>query len=598
MSDRPEAWEARRRAWRVERLDAGAGAPARSAATGSRPSATSPIERPVRPVGLATRLGRTTSATRARAARPPSTTTATRCAPGRRPLRRRGPAARRRPARRAAVHPRHPPHRLPVAAVDDAHVRGLRQRRGHQRPLPPAARRRPDGPLDRLRHADALRLRHRRPRGRGRVRDVRRRREQPGRHGAAARGPAARPRQHLDDDQLAGRADLGDVHRGGREAGRAARRASRARPRTTSSRSTSPRRSSCSRPSRRCASSSTRSSSGRASCRAGTRSRSAATTSARRARRRSRSWRSRSPTAWPTWRRASSRGLRVDDFAPRLSFFFNSHSDFFEEIAKFRASRRIWWKLMSERYRAENERSTWMRFHTQTAGVSLTPQQPLNNLTRVATQALAAILGGTQSLHTDAYDEALAVPDGRGRAARAAPAADPGRGDRRGVDRRPAGRLVVRGGADQPRRARGLALPRRDRPPGRHGRRDRRGLPAARDRGRRLPVPARVRRGRAGDRRASTATSTTSRSRCPCSRCRRGRWSGTWPASSGPARSATTRPSAPRWRACARRRRRPGHERDNLMPHFLRCAERYATLGEQCRVLREVFGEYREPVSV
>ncbi len=122
---------------------------------------------------------------------------------------------------------------------------------------------------------------------------------------------------------------------------------------------------------------------------------------------------------------AMARGLRVDEFAPRLSFFFNSHSDFFEEIAKFRASRRIWWKLMSERYRAENERSTWMRFHTQTAGVSLTPQQPLNNLTRVATQALAAILGGTQSLHTDAYDEALAVPDRGGRAARAAPAAGP-----------------------------------------------------------------------------------------------------------------------------------------------------------------------------
>src|SRR5204862_1684980 len=90
--------------------------------------------------------------------------------------------------------------------------------------------------------------------------------------------------------------------------------------------------------------------------------------------------------------------------------FFNSHSDFFEEIAKFRASRRVWFKLMTERYRAENERSTWMRFHTQTAGVSLTPQQPLNNLTRVALQALAAVLGGTQSLHTDSYDEALAVP--------------------------------------------------------------------------------------------------------------------------------------------------------------------------------------------
>ena len=107
---------------------------------------------------------------------------------------------------------------------------------------------------------------------------------------------------------------------------------------------------------------------------------------------------------------ALARGLRIDDFAPRLSFFFNSHSDFFEEIAKFRASRRIWHRLMTERYGAENERSAWMRFHTQTAGVSLTPQQPLNNLTRVALQALAAVLGGTQSLHTDAYDEALAVP--------------------------------------------------------------------------------------------------------------------------------------------------------------------------------------------
>ncbi|MEO8228121.1 MAG: methylmalonyl-CoA mutase family protein, partial [Chloroflexota bacterium] len=107
---------------------------------------------------------------------------------------------------------------------------------------------------------------------------------------------------------------------------------------------------------------------------------------------------------------AIARGLRVDDFGPRLSFFFNSHNDFFEEIAKFRAARRVWWRLMTERYHAENERSTWLRFHTQTAGVSLTAQQPLNNLTRVAVQALAAVLGGTQSLHTDAYDEAWAVP--------------------------------------------------------------------------------------------------------------------------------------------------------------------------------------------
>jgi methylmalonyl-CoA mutase N-terminal domain/subunit len=107
---------------------------------------------------------------------------------------------------------------------------------------------------------------------------------------------------------------------------------------------------------------------------------------------------------------ALARGMRFDDFAPRLSFFFNSHNDFFEEIAKFRAARRMWWKLCTARFGAENERSTWLRFHTQTAGVSLTAQQPLNNLTRVAIQALAGILGGTQSLHTDAYDEAWAVP--------------------------------------------------------------------------------------------------------------------------------------------------------------------------------------------
>jgi methylmalonyl-CoA mutase, N-terminal domain len=107
---------------------------------------------------------------------------------------------------------------------------------------------------------------------------------------------------------------------------------------------------------------------------------------------------------------ACAAGLRVDDFAPRLSFFFNSHSDFFEEIGKFRAARRIWARWMKERYGATDERSLRCRFHTQTAGVSLTAQQPQINIARVAIQALAAVLGGTQSLHTDAYDEALALP--------------------------------------------------------------------------------------------------------------------------------------------------------------------------------------------
>jgi methylmalonyl-CoA mutase, N-terminal domain len=103
-------------------------------------------------------------------------------------------------------------------------------------------------------------------------------------------------------------------------------------------------------------------------------------------------------------------GLDVDDFAPRISFFFNSHSDFFEEIAKFRAARRIWAEVMRDRCGARSERSWKLRFHTQTAGVSLTAQQPYNNVVRTALQALAAVLGGTNSLHTNSLDEALALP--------------------------------------------------------------------------------------------------------------------------------------------------------------------------------------------
>ena len=107
------------------------------------------------------------------------------------------------------------------------------------------------------------------------------------------------------------------------------------------------------------------------------------------------------------------RGLAVDDFAPRLSFFFNAHIDFFEEIAKYRAARRIWARELRDTYGAKDERSLLMRFHTQTAGVSLTAQQPLINIVRTATEALSAVLGGTQSLHTNSFDEALALPTER-----------------------------------------------------------------------------------------------------------------------------------------------------------------------------------------
>src|SRR5437588_5547274 len=105
-----------------------------------------------------------------------------------------------------------------------------------------------------------------------------------------------------------------------------------------------------------------------------------------------------------------SRGLDVDRFAPGLSFFFDAHIDFFEEIAKFRAARRIWARWLRDVYGATDERAQWMRFHTQTAGVSLTAQQPDNNIVRTAVEALAAVLGGTNSLHTNALDEVLALP--------------------------------------------------------------------------------------------------------------------------------------------------------------------------------------------
>jgi methylmalonyl-CoA mutase N-terminal domain/subunit len=109
-----------------------------------------------------------------------------------------------------------------------------------------------------------------------------------------------------------------------------------------------------------------------------------------------------------TW--GLERGLKIDEFAPRLSYFFNSHNDFFEEIAKFRAARKVWAEVMRDRFGALEQRSWWLRFHTQTSGVSLVAQQPYNNVVRVAVQALAAVLGGTQSLHTNSLDETYALP--------------------------------------------------------------------------------------------------------------------------------------------------------------------------------------------
>ncbi len=292
------------------------------------------------------------------------------------------------------------------------------------------------------------------------------------------------------------------------------------------------------------------------------------------------------------------RGLRVDDFAPRLSFFFNSHSDFFEEVAKFRASRRVWYKLMTERYRAENERSTWMRFHTQTAGVSLTPQQPLNNLTRVATQALAAILGGTQSLHTDAYDEALAVPTAEAallalrqqqilaEETGVANTIDPLGGswfvealtnetEREvwryldEIDRRGGMVAAIAEGYPQHEIADAAYRFQRELDSG-----ERRivGVNAYVDEAEETPIPV-----------LTVSRGSLEAQLARLERTRRERDATAVESALAGLRDAASRPAS---------------SESNLMPHFVRCAAAYATLGEQCGVLRGVFGEYREPVAV
>jgi methylmalonyl-CoA mutase N-terminal domain/subunit len=198
---------------------------------------------------------------------------------------------------------------------------------------------------------------------------------------------------------------------------------------------------------------------------------------------------------------AVDRGLAIDDFAPRLSFFFAAWSELFEEVAKFRAARRMWARIVKDRFGATSARSMACRFHVQTAGSSLTAQSVDNNVVRTALQALAAVLGGAQSLHTNSRDEALALPTEdsvrlalRTQQILAFEA-------RRHRDPRPAGRLVLRGDPDRRARSRGHRLPRRDRRHGRHARRPRRRLPAAPDPGIGLSHPAGNRCRRPGRRR-------------------------------------------------------------------------------------------------
>ena len=195
---------------------------------------------------------------------------------------------------------------------------------------------------------------------------------------------------------------------------------------------------------------------------------------------------------------ALERGLAIDDFAPRLSFFFNAHSDFFEEIAKYRAARKIWAHAMRDRYGAQSERSLKLRFHAQTAGCSLTWQQPYNNVVRTALQALAAVLGGAQSLHTNSLDEAYALPERARRHHRAAHAAGAGLRERRDATRpiRLGGSYFLEKLTLDSEAAANDYIRRIDEMGGMiAGHRSR--LPADRDRRRQLPLPARGRSGRA-----------------------------------------------------------------------------------------------------
>ena len=253
---------------------------------------------------------------------------------------------------------------------------------------------------------------------------------------------------------------------------------------------------------------------------------------------------------------------------------------------------------MTERYRAENERSTWMRFHTQTAGVSLTPQQPLNNLTRVATQALAAVLGGTQSLHTDAYDEALAVPTAGAAllALRQQQIIAEETGVANTIDPL-GGSWFVEALTNETERAVWRYLDEIDR---------RGGMVAAIGEG--YPqheiADAAYRYQRefdAGERRVvgvNAYVDETEQTAIPVLSVPAGSFEAQM------ARLGRTRrdrdPSALENALTGLRdaASRPGTSENNLMPHFLRCAAAYATLGEQCAVLRGVFGEYREPVLV
>ena len=331
-----------------------------------------------------------------------------------------------------------------------------------------------------------------------------------------------------------------------------------------------------------------------ARCRSGTRSASPATTSARPARRRCRSWRSRSPTASSTCAAASTAGCDIDDFAPRLSFFFNCHNDFFEEIAKFRAARRIWAREMRETFGAKDPRSWWMRFHTQTAGVSLTAQQPEVNLVRTTIQALAAVLGGTQSLHTNSMDEALALPSEK--AATLALRTQQVIAHESGVGehRRSARRQLLRRDADERDGGGGVRVLRADRRSGRrHPGASRPASSSARSPTRRTATSARSTRSErvivgVNDFVANEPLGIPILEMDPAGEARQiERLRRVRRERDGRAATAALRALEA---AC--------RDGTNVMPPLLDAANAYCTLGEMCDVMRQAFGSYQESAVI
>ena len=293
-----------------------------------------------------------------------------------------------------------------------------------------------------------------------------------------------------------------------------------------------------------------------------------------------------------------SRGLDVDSFAPGLSFFFDAHVDFFEEIAKFRAARRIWARWLRDTYGAKTDRAQWLRFHTQTAGVSLTAQQPYNNVVRTAVEALAAVLGGTNSLHTNALDETLALPTDE--SAEIALRTQQVLMDETGVTNvaDPLGgcwyveALTDRIEAEAEEiferiRDMGAGRHHHQRHPARHRGR----LVHGRDRRVGLPVPGVAGEGRQEGRRRQRAHRLAHRragdpAGQPRGRARAGAGAGR--AQGRPGRGARRSSGSPPWSSVA-------HGSANMMPAMLDAVRAEATLGEICGVLEELWGDYREP---